>query len=605
MRGGAGVFVHRTAILRLHAPTRHVRAVLDHAFTAYSAAYTTALHVLRETSPDRLRALATVGHDRAGTPRLSALKLSQTLFQLPQPPALQAALASLPGHVHESFQRHVARTLLSYAVLAGQAEKERQDCAEADDSDVPHEEDQATPLARRPSHRSVLRPRPPRRPRPGDGERRRQAALQRLATLADDHAQEVALGADLQCTAEPGSVPIPFCRIDAERTCGLFYNPDTRRYYARLFVSAPSSRLARPITQAGRYVDLRSGVVYLRHQDARPWHGLRSFGKGVTSLLVPLECGRWHERALRFSTVALLSQRRTPLLVGDPAPTSVAVPVSAWLVKRGDAYTLHVTFQVPVPPLQPTCTLLGVDRGIACLAAGAVVSADTHEVLDTLILEGDTLRQAQQQVEQAVATGQQRGRQVRGRQRTRRAAQEIARCANALVALAAHHQAQIIMEELNNFVIAAQHAPARPRPYRAAHSRRQYQRLLMAVNARLPLVGLPPVRLVPPAYTSITCSACGHVSAQSRRRKQRVQFECVACGHAAHADVQAGVNIARKWRWYELRLREHLAKRPYSHRTSWPKYITAFLGDAPASADARVLATPVSPVRPSERDADG
>lgn len=47
--------------------------------------------------------------------------------------------------------------------------------------------------------------------------------------------------------------------------------------------------------------------------------------------------------------------------------------------------------------------------------------------------------------------------------------------------------------------------------------------------------------LVPPQYTSQTCSACGVVDAASRRSQR--EFVCVACGHAENADVNAAKNI--------------------------------------------------------------
>lgn len=46
---------------------------------------------------------------------------------------------------------------------------------------------------------------------------------------------------------------------------------------------------------------------------------------------------------------------------------------------------------------------------------------------------------------------------------------------------------------------------------------------------------------VPPQNTSRTCSACGHVASDNRRSQSR--FECVACAHTAHADVNAARNI--------------------------------------------------------------
>ncbi len=52
------------------------------------------------------------------------------------------------------------------------------------------------------------------------------------------------------------------------------------------------------------------------------------------------------------------------------------------------------------------------------------------------------------------------------------------------------------------------------------------------------------LRLVPPAFTSQTCSACGHRDPGSRPGCGRV-FACTACGHQAHADHNAARNIER------------------------------------------------------------
>jgi putative transposase len=46
---------------------------------------------------------------------------------------------------------------------------------------------------------------------------------------------------------------------------------------------------------------------------------------------------------------------------------------------------------------------------------------------------------------------------------------------------------------------------------------------------------------VNPAYTSQTCTACKHVARESR--ESQAVFRCVACGHQAHADVNAAKNI--------------------------------------------------------------
>ena len=48
---------------------------------------------------------------------------------------------------------------------------------------------------------------------------------------------------------------------------------------------------------------------------------------------------------------------------------------------------------------------------------------------------------------------------------------------------------------------------------------------------------------VNPAYTSQTCSRCGHVHTDNR--KNQSEFVCQACGLAINADFNAAINISR------------------------------------------------------------
>jgi len=51
---------------------------------------------------------------------------------------------------------------------------------------------------------------------------------------------------------------------------------------------------------------------------------------------------------------------------------------------------------------------------------------------------------------------------------------------------------------------------------------------------------------VNPHHTSQRCSSCGHVDAENRRTQ--AEFRCQVCGHEAHADVNAAINILRAGR---------------------------------------------------------
>jgi putative transposase len=49
------------------------------------------------------------------------------------------------------------------------------------------------------------------------------------------------------------------------------------------------------------------------------------------------------------------------------------------------------------------------------------------------------------------------------------------------------------------------------------------------------------VEKISPRYTSMTCNACGHCEPGNRKS---LAFQCLACGHGDHADVNAAKNIA-------------------------------------------------------------
>lgn len=73
------------------------------------------------------------------------------------------------------------------------------------------------------------------------------------------------------------------------------------------------------------------------------------------------------------------------------------------------------------------------------------------------------------------------------------------------------------------------------------------------------------LHLVNPAHTSRTCAACGAVHAESR--KSQAVFQCIACGHRDHADVNAAINILRR-NPSRLRVEGDTIRKPRKRRTA-------------------------------------
>lgn len=81
---------------------------------------------------------------------------------------------------------------------------------------------------------------------------------------------------------------------------------------------------------------------------------------------------------------------------------------------------------------------------------------------------------------------------------------------------------------------------------------------------------------VEPAYTSQTCHRCGFVHRSNRKGDE---FKCQACGHQAHADVNAAKNIAR-------RSSDKAASAPGGYRAQWALSLLKWMARMRAAIEA-------------------
>ena len=107
-----------------------------------------------------------------------------------------------------------------------------------------------------------------------------------------------------------------------------------------------------------------------------------------------------------------------------------------------------------------------------------------------------------------------------------------------LVSTAKHTKRGIAVEDLTDI---RERTRVKGPEKRAKRSNWSFAQLRTFIEYKAMLMGVPVV-VVDPAYTSQRCFCCGHI--ERSNRKSQSEFLCKACGHTAHADVNAAKNIS-------------------------------------------------------------
>lgn len=207
----------------------------------------------------------------------------------------------------------------------------------------------------------------------------------------------------------------------------------------------------------------------------------------------------------------------------------------AELVRRGNVWYLCITQSKVAPdPDEPT-GYLGVDLGIVNLATDSDGESYSGDQVQTVRERRFRHRQRLQKANTRRARW--RVRQLSGKE-ARFQKDVNHRIAKKLIRKAKQQRKALVLEDLTGI---RERVTVRRRERRQRASWAFYQlRSFIAYKALREGVEIV---MIDPAYTSQTCSACGQCAKANRR--SQADFLCVSCGHQAHADVNAAINISR------------------------------------------------------------
>jgi IS605 OrfB family transposase len=321
--------------------------------------------------------------------------------------------------------------------------------------------------------------------------------------------------------------PIEFTHTEFKRGCLLAFCDG--KYYALVRLFASGHRYCE-----GRV--LKDGFIDCKTREPLG-------GKVYPGLILPLELGREFHEQEYLTHGAIQSAKLVVKRLSDQAPQAgmgrPGKPEAAAFNSANYEFYVHAAFEFQ-PQAVETETFLGIDRGAAKLGAATLIDRQGHMLQANLDLEGDAFAMEMRQFEEQTRRIQRSGKQWSRKfsLRGKRADIILGEYANRIVSIAKQNRSQIVIEDI------------RGRTMGRFLKQSQFAKLKDMLTYKAEREGLPVPVEVPAAYTSQTCSLCGHKDAANRPKKdaagKSIQdlFLCVACGHRANADSNASMIIA-------------------------------------------------------------
>ena len=207
----------------------------------------------------------------------------------------------------------------------------------------------------------------------------------------------------------------------------------------------------------------------------------------------------------------------------------------AELVRRANAWYLHITQTKADPAPDEATGVIGVDLGLVNLATDS--DGEQYSGVQVRAIRERRFQHRQRLQKTNTRRARWRLRQLAGKEARfqRQINHEISK---RLIQKAKQQRKALALEDLKGIRerVTVRRSQRRQRASWAFHQ----LRLFVSYKAQREGVR---VVLIDPRNTSRTCSACGHCEKDNRKTQDR--FLCVACGYQINADVNAAVNISR------------------------------------------------------------
>ncbi len=237
----------------------------------------------------------------------------------------------------------------------------------------------------------------------------------------------------------------------------------------------------------------------------------------------------------RVSLLTLSGRTLVPMVVGNYQDERMPkAKGQCYLVYRNRKWLLFVTIEVSEDAAGNPNDFIGVDFGIEVIAADSDGNTHSGESVEKVRRKHNLQRKRLQK--RGTKGAKKKLKRVSGKE-SRFRNHENHCISKAIVSLAKGTNRGIAIEDLKGIRarITARGGDARNRL-----SSWSFRQLADFVLYKSQLAGVT-LKIVKPAYTSQTCSDCGHC--EKSNRKSRTEFQCKACGYKQHADVNAARNI--------------------------------------------------------------